>query len=156
MSKRIDKLYANGWQWQWQVLGCVYVCSTERGWMRGEENKSCEVNKRESYYDKRKYSSAKPSFHQSHISNIHQNQGHTKNIAHRARLQVSRTKKQNKKTKNYKWYLRENKNETCSKKIEKWKSRKQSLDQIQYIIPLESPSMREDEIPPWMQNDFSQ
>jgi len=86
--------------------------------MRGEENKSCEVNKRESYYDKRKYSSAKPNFHQSHVSNIHQNQGHTKNIAHRARLQVSRTKK----PKNYKWYLRENKTKHVRKKWKKGKA----------------------------------
>jgi len=136
MSKRIDKLNC---QWLTMPMTMNYdACMhAERGWMRGEKNKSCKVNKRESYYDKRKWSSVIPipplpvtCFQ--HLSES----SRTKNIAHRARLQVS----QNKKAKKLQV--------VSSRKHEKIKIKKGNKKIIPRSDPIynlpKSPSMRED------------
>lgn len=71
--------------------------------MRGEERtRVVIVNKRESYYDKRKCSTVIVSTTSHNVSDSYQNQGCTK--IHPLLTAAIKPKRE---TKNYKWYLRE-------------------------------------------------
>lgn len=84
----------------------------ERGRMRGEERtRVAIVNKRESYYDKRKCSTVIVSTTSHNVSDNYQNQGRTK--IHPLLTAATRNSEPKRETKNnYKWYLRENKQKT--------------------------------------------